>query len=456
MLDFTRKRNSAALGFLVTGSAWFVVGTLYGLFSAIHLVAPEFFNNVPALVFGRTRPAHVNTVLLGFVASVLVGAALYYVPALLRTPLWSERLGWASLVLWNAAILSGPVGFAFAWTQGREYAEYIWPADVCVVLSFLGILVNLVMTTARRQENTLYVSVWYALGAVVWTAAVYPIGNVMWHPATGAMPGLIDSVFLWFYGHNVVGLLLTPLAIGVAYFVLPRVAKAPLYSHVLSLVGFWSLIALYSHIGGHHILQSPIPNWLKTISVVDSVAMIVPVFTVLANLWLTVRGSGGKVWSSPAGRFVMAGSLWYLLVCVQGPVQSLPAVQRVTHFNNWTIGHAHVGVLGFAGFIALGGLWHVLPMVCGRRVYSPKLVNLQFGLVLFGLMGFFLVLTAAGLIQGSAWYNGETVYRVLPQIAVYMGLRALLGLFIITAAFVGLYNLVMTLRRGETVMEDAE
>jgi cytochrome c oxidase cbb3-type subunit I len=455
MLDFTRKRNSAALGFLVAGSVWFVVGTLYGLFSAIHLMAPEFFNNIPALVFGRTRPAHVNTVLLGFVATTLLGTALYLVPALLRTPLWSERLGWVSLVLWNAAILSGPIGFAFGATQGREYAEYTWPFDVCVVLAMLGIIANLVMTTARRQVNTLYVTVWYALGAAVWTAGVYPIGNVMWHPATGAMPGLIDSIFLWFYGHNVVGLLLTPLAVGVAYFVLPRVAKAPLYSHVLSLVGFWSLIALYSHIGGHHILQSPIPNWLKTISVVDSIAMIIPVFTVLANLWLTVRGAGGRVWSDPAGRFVMAGSLWYLLVCVQGPLQSLPTLQRVTHFNNWTVAHAHIGVFGFAGFIALGGLWHVLPKLCGRRLWSERLVNLQFGLALFGLAGFFVVLTAAGLIQGSAWYNGETVYRVLPQIAVYMGLRALLGLFLITAAVVGLYNLVMTLRHGEPLTEDA-
>ena len=145
----------------------------------------------------------------------------------------------------------------------------------------------------------------------------------------------------------------------------------------------------------------------------------------------------------------MVGTIWYLVTCIQGPIQSLPIVQQVTHFNNWTVGHAHIAVLGFSGFIALGALWHVLPLVTGRKLYSDKLVNLQFGLMLFGLVGFFVVLTMAGLIQGSAWQNGEVVYRVLPQIAVYMVLRAALGLFIITAAFVGLYNLIMTLRRGE-------
>src|SRR5512136_2522670 len=137
MLDFARKRNSAALAFLVTGAAWFVVGTLYGLFSAIHLVAPEFFNNVGPLVFGRTRPIHTNTVIYGFVSGTLIGCGTYYVPALLRTKLWSEPLGWAAFVLWNLAVLSGPVGFAFAYTQGREYAEYIWIMDVAIVLAVL-------------------------------------------------------------------------------------------------------------------------------------------------------------------------------------------------------------------------------------------------------------------------------------------------------------------------------
>ena len=81
------------------------------------------------------------------------------------------------------------------------------------------------------------------------------------------MPGLLDSVFLWFYGHDIVGLLLTPLAIGAAYFVIPRVTRTPIYSYTISVFGFWSLVALYTHIGGHHLLQTPIPNWLKTVSV---------------------------------------------------------------------------------------------------------------------------------------------------------------------------------------------
>ncbi len=114
-LSYFRRPNSAALAFIVAGPSGSLSGPLYGLFSAIHLVAPEFFNNISWLVFGRTRPIHVNTVIYGFVSGTLIGCGTYYVPALLRTKLWSEPLGWVSFVLWNLAVLSGPVGFSFGY-----------------------------------------------------------------------------------------------------------------------------------------------------------------------------------------------------------------------------------------------------------------------------------------------------------------------------------------------------
>jgi len=70
---------------------------------------------------------------------------------------------------------------------------------------------------------------------------------------------------------------------------------------------------------------------------------------------------------------------------------------------------------------------------------------------LVGVVGFFVVLTAAGLIQGAAWIDGQTVYRSLPALAPYMAARGSFGVLIIGGAFVGLYNVIMTLYRGERV-----
>jgi len=124
-IDFFRRPNSAALAFLIGGAIWFVVGTFYGLLTSIQFISPEFLDNIPWLNFGRIRPIHVNTVIYGFVGGTLIGCGTYYVPLLLRTRLWSQPLGWISFALWNGAVLSGPLGFSFGYSQGREYAEYI-------------------------------------------------------------------------------------------------------------------------------------------------------------------------------------------------------------------------------------------------------------------------------------------------------------------------------------------
>lgn len=450
-LRYWETAHSASRTWLVTGAVWMVVGTLAGLGSAIHLVAPDFFANIPWLEFGRIRAVHVNTVFFGFVVAMLIGVALYILPRVLDTKLFSEPMGNLAAFFFNAAILLGDTSLLMGMSQGREYAEWIFPVDVLVVITFLLLTVNIIMTVLRRREPLLYVSAWYIAGSVMWTSFMYFVGNVMWHPNTGAESGVVDAILLWFYGHNVFGLLVTPLAVAIGYYMVPRIARAPLYSQLLGIIGFWTLLAFYTHIGAHHLLQAPIPTWLKTISAIDSFAMMVPVAVVLVNWWYTARGRFHRFMVDPAAKLMMVGSIWYALVCIQGPMQSLPWVQRITHFNNWVIGHAHIAVLGFTGFIALGGMYYVLPNVTGRMVYSRRLINLQYWLILIGLVGFFIVLTIAGLIQGMNWNNGETEYRVLPLLKPYMALRLALGLPIIVAAVVGLYNVIMTVRHGKPV-----
>jgi cbb3-type cytochrome c oxidase subunit I len=346
-----------------------------------------------------------------------------------------------TVLLWNIILVAIVATLAKGFTQGREYAEAVWIIDMLVAVAFILIFINMLMTIRQRKEPLLYVSVWYICAAVFLTIFVYAIGNVIWVPGSGALKGLPDAVVLWFYGHNVLGLLLTPLAVGVAYYVIPSVCRSPLYSHTLSLVGFWCLLLLYSHIGTHHIIQVPVPTWLKVIAITGSIGMIIPVLVVLINLWYTAKGKLGEIHADIGAKFVFTGTIIYLLTCIQGPLHSLPQVQRVTHFSNWVVAHAHMGVLGFSGMIALGGIYYILPRITGRPIYSRLLADLQYWLILLGLAGFSISLTMAGLIQGNGWLNGETVYRILPQIHLYNVFRAAMGTMIVAGAFVGLYNI---------------
>jgi cytochrome c oxidase cbb3-type subunit 1 len=437
--------NPTAKAFTLTSAFWFAVATTFGLIGAGYLVAPDFLANIEYIHFGRIRPMHINAVLFGFVTPGLLAVAFYYFPKLLRTELFSHKLGVFSAIFWNITVTAGVIGISMGYTQGREYAELPWTVDIMVVISFVMVVINILMTIRRRKERILFVSVWYTTAAVVLTSVTYCLGNVIWKPDTGALLGIPDAILLWFYGHNIFGLLLSPMGLAVAYYVLPIATRSPLYSHTLSLLGFWSLIIVYTHIGTHHLLQVPVPTWLKTISIVDSVAMVIPVMIVLINLWYTVKGKLGDIHADIGAKFVFAGTIMYFFVNIQGSMMALPHVQRITHFNNWVVGHAHIGVLGFAGVTALGGMYFIIPRITGKPLHSRFLADVQYWLVLIGVTGFAVVLTTVGLIQGSAWYNGETLYRTLPEIQPYYIIRASLGLLIVIGAYIGLYNMIRSL-----------
>ncbi|MBU2646720.1 cbb3-type cytochrome c oxidase subunit I [bacterium] len=422
-----------------------IVATLVGLTAAIELVAPDLAGNVAWLLFSRLRPMHVNLVLFGFVVPGLLAAVFYMFPRLLNTPIFSDKLGFVTVVIWNIMLVAVVVTLGMGITQGREYAELVWPIDLMVVGAFVLIFINLIMTVHRRQEKILYASIWYALAAIVLTAVTYSLGNVIWRPHTGALMGIPDAIMLWFYGHNIFGLLLTPLSIAVAYYIVPQVCRSPLFSHTLSLLGFWSILVIYTHIGTHHLLQVPVPTWLKVVAIVDSVAMVIPVMAFLINIWYTIRGKLSLIQADIGGKFVLIGTIMYFIVSIRGSMMSLPDVQRVTHFSHWVVGHAHVGVLGFAGMISLGGVYFILPRITGKPLFSPFLANLHYWLVLIGITGFAIILTISGLIQGHAWLNGETVYRVLPQIHIYNVIRASFGVLIFVSSLLGFYNITRSI-----------
>ena len=186
-------------------------------------------------------------------------------------------------------------------------------------------------------------------------------------------------------------------------------------------------------------------SWLKVVAIVDSVAMVIPVMAFLINIWYTARGKLGLIHEDIGGKFVFTGTIMYFIVSMRGSLMALPDVQRVTHFSHWVVGHAHVGVLGFAGMIALGGLYFIIPRITGKPLFSRFLADLQYWMILIGVSGFAIVLTISGLIQGHAWLNGETVYRVLPQVHVYNIIRAALGLLIFLSAVSGFYNIFRSL-----------
>lgn len=471
------RPDSAALHGLMAGAVWLLIGTILGLIMSDELTTPDIFAGIPALVFSRLRPAHVNIVLFGFLSTAFFGAWYFIVPRLCKTPLRSNRAANLLLLFWNLAVVAGTIAVLCGDTKGKEYTEYPmyidWP--ILILMCVNGVIIF--QTIAARREPKLYVSLWYICGSLVWIAMMFFIGHVMWHPfttyftadghrhilwgnslanlpndvtdfqRTGSLRGLDDAVFNWFYGHNVFGLYITTGGIAIVYYMVPKVARRPLYSHMLSLIGFWSIALFYTNTGMHHLLQAPIPNWLKVFAIIGSVALIIPVFSFSVNIYMTMRGQWGQLLENIPLRFLLTGSFFYLAASFQGTVQALMSVNRFVHFTQWTIAHAHLALLGAFGFIASGAMVYMVPQIVRKPLWSRNLADTQYWLLLLGINLYFWAIMVAGLAQASAWVSlGEQVVKAYPLVKPYFYLRSVAGGMIVTGVVMLVINLYMTIR----------
>jgi cbb3-type cytochrome c oxidase subunit I len=274
---------------------------------------------------------------------------------------------------------------------------------------------------------------------------LYFIGNVMWMPPTGALTGINDTIFNWFYGHNVLGLWFTTGLIAVIYYVVPKETDTPLYSMWLGLIAFWGILFFYTGVGAHHLLWAPIPYWLKTIAVAESFGMIIPVLAFMFNILLTMRGNWSHVRSSVPLLYVLTGWAAYILVSYQGSNEALPVVNEMTHFTQYVPGHAHLALLFFAASTLIGGAYYVIPRIYGCALYSRRLARAEYAFYVIGFALFFIGFTLSGWVQGSSWVNmGLPVWTVLPGLRAAMSLRIMGGSLLVISFCMFAWNIFAT------------
>jgi cytochrome c oxidase cbb3-type subunit 1 len=310
----------------------------------------------------------------------------------------------------------------------------------------------------------MYVSLWYVMGTLIWTTFTYIAGSygVNWVPG-----GLSRVNVSFFYVHNLVGLIFTPMGLATAYYFLPKLSNTPIYSHRLSMVGFWAIAFVYAWIGAHHILHGPMSQWLQTTAIVFSIWLFIPVWTVVTNLFATLRQQWAQYSVSVPIRFLMMGNVFYLLTCVQGPLMALRNVSEITSKTDWVIGHAHISLYATFTFFALAGIYQAIPVITKKPLWSNKLAEWHFNLNLLGSVPFLLSLWVGGFWQGMLWatwangtsyaefHNNLTLLTFLDTVAemrpfwILRGIGGAIILFANILFVVNVYNTILLPAREE-------
>jgi len=457
-----RYDHQTVQGFILSSIFWGVVGILIGLLIAVQMFSPAA-NFAPWLTFGRLRPVHTNGLAFGLGVGAIFGLSYWIVMRLAKRPLLFPRLARVQLWLFNVGIAAAAVSLMMGYTQSLEYAELEWPLDIAIVVLWVMFAVNVFGTILKRREEQMYVSLWYVIATVIAIAVLYIVNNLA-IPATltksyPLFAGVNSANVQWWYGHNAVGFVFTTPILAMFYYFLPKSSGLPIFSHRLSIVAFWSLVFGYLWTGAHHLVYTPLPDWLQTLGIVFTLFLIAPSWGSVVNGFYTVGQDWTRLRSSYLTKFFLLGITFYGLQTVQGPTQALRVVSQLIHFTDWVPGHVHMGTMGWVTLTICASIYYVIPRIWGTEIYSEKLANVHFWLVLVGQLLFSITMWITGIRQGWLWKamgpDGKLTHQAFIETLTgnypFWHVRALAGVIFAAGMLVFVYNVLMTIAKGKAL-----
>jgi cytochrome c oxidase cbb3-type subunit 1 len=448
---------------------WGVVGMLVGVLLAAQLAWPELNFDVPYLSFGRLRPLHTNAVIFAFGGCALFGTSYYVVQRTCRVPLFLPKLAAFTFWGWQLVILSAAITLPLGLTTSKEYAELEWPIDILIAVVWVSYAVVFLGTIAKRKTAHIYVANWFYAAFIV-TVAVLHIVNSLEVPVSAFKSysiygGAVDAMVQWWYGHNAVGFFLTAGFLGMMYYFVPKQAERHVYSYRLSIVHFWSLIAVYMWAGPHHLHYTALPDWAQSLGMVFSLVLLAPSWGGMINGIMTLSGAWGRLRDDPILRFMIVALSFYGMSTFEGPMMAIKTVNSLSHYTDWTIGHVHSGALGWVAMMTMGSLYYLIPRLYGRdRMFSMRLVNLHFWFATIGTVMYAVSMWIAGVMQGLMWRavndDGMLTYSFVQSLEAtwpyYVG-RLIGGSLFFTGMLIMAFNTWQTVRHaGEPDVQTAQ
>ena len=450
---------------IVAAVFWGIAGFLVGDILAWQLTFPALNFDLPWTNFGRLRPLHTSAVIFAFGGNVLLATSFYVVQRTSHASLAGRWAPWFVVYAWQVMIVIAGTGYLLGITEGKEYAEPEWYADLFITVIWVVYLLVFLGTLWKRKEAHIYVANWFYLAFIITIAMLHLVNNAA-IPVSLVSPksyivfsGVQDAMTQWWYGHNAVGFFLTAGFLGIMYYFVPKRVERPVYSYRLSIVHFWTLIFLYIWAGPHHLHYTALPEWAQTLGMTFSIILWMPSWGGMINGLMTLSGAWDKLRTDPVVRLLVVSVAFYGMSTFEGPLMSIKAVNSLSHYTDWTVGHVHSGALGWVAMVSFGAIYCLVPWLWKRKgLYSLKLVEWHFWTATLGILLYITAMWVSGILQGLMWRSydklGFLQYSFVETVEAmhpFYLIRATGGLLFVLGSLIMAYNVWRTIRGDEPV-----
>src|SRR5256714_2726788 len=423
------------LMFYASAMAWLLIGTLLAGFVSFKLHSPDWLSDVSFLTWGRLRPVQMNVMIYGWASMVAMGTAIWLMARLCRTTLRHPLLIVTGIWFWNIGLLIGVIAILMGYSAGYDWLEFPPYAAVVLLVAYTLIMSWAVLMFRFRRGEQIYITQWYLLGAFLWFPWLYAAAQAMLFvvPVQGVMQAAIG----WWYSNNLLFLWLGAIALGTAYYMIPKVIGRPVYSYHLATIGFWTYVLFSSWTGMQRLVDGPFPAWMITASIAATILTIIPVATVGLNHHMTMQGYFPVMRYSPTLRFTVFGAMSYTVFSVVGILISLRSVARYLHFTEANIAYTHMGLYAFITMILFGSMYYIIPRLVGREWRYATLIKLHFWSSAYGVGLMSLMLFLGGIAQGSSMADGSRPFAdATDSILPYLRGRSVSGMLLTIAHFI--------------------
>ncbi len=395
-----RSLRHPVMFFLTSGAAWLAVSIVLGTISSAKVHAPDFLGDWGWLTYGRTQAAHVNALVYGWGFQAAFGVIIWLMSRLSRQECRAAGMILTAGHVWNLGLSIGIIGILAGHGTGMpwmEFPAFTWPV---LLLSYFAIVIWSFVQFKVRPAGHVYISQWYLLAAMIWFPWVFITTNVLLHVLPGN-PVMAAGINAW-YRSSLIFLFFTPVALGAAFYLTPKVTGRPIFSYALAKMGFWSLAIIMPWAGMQKLTGAPIPYFLPYVGAAATVLFFIPAFTAAVNILRTSVHDMTVVNNSPTLRFTMTGIVGLIIMAVASVFLNLPGSSlRLTQFSMSNYGFDILALYGFFSFVMFGAIYFIVPRITNREWLSRRLIKTHYYLSIYGVVTVALVAIFGGLMQGT-------------------------------------------------------
>jgi cytochrome c oxidase cbb3-type subunit I len=418
-----RSLRHPVMFFLTSGAAWLAVSIFLGVIASAKVHSPGFLSSWSWLTYGRVFPAHLNALVYGWGMQAAFAMIIWLMARLSRKECTMVGTILTAGHVWNLGVALGVIGILSGNGTGMpwmEFPSFAWPV---LLVSYFAIMIGSFIQFRVRPQGHVYISQWYLLAAMLWFPWIFITANTLLHCVPGH-PLMAAGINAWFRS-GMIFLFFTPVALGTAYYLAPKVTGRPVYSYALAKLGFWSLAVIAPWAGMQKLTGAPIPYFLPYLGAAATALLFIPACAAAINTIRTMLSNPETLAASPALRFTVAGITGLVILSVAAVFLNLPkSTLPLTQFSLSGYGFDILALYGFFTLVMFGAAYFIVPRVTLREWLSRRLIKVHFLFSVYGIITVAMVALFGGLLQGGGqedWqqpWSGAAAYAKPYAVAI--------------------------------------